>query len=83
MERETAYRLKNKAEFILRLTENEFEYDSAFRAVFSYNLKDPIIANIISEGGVGDFLIIPRDMESEENLKKQERERLRKLVDSL
>ena len=83
MKRMIAYKLGNKTEFILLLRKNEFEYNSFTSAVISPDMRDPELASIVSEGKYGPYLIIPEDARKESDLKIRERERLRKLADSL
>lgn len=66
MERLEAYRLKSKDKFIAYLRENGFEYNIFNLSITYPGLSEPEIANIIQEGVLGAFVIMPFDSEKEE-----------------
>jgi len=82
MRRQDAYKLPNKEALIFFLEKNGFSYNPHRLGVFSLELKDPIIANIVQEGVCGTYLIMEADSEVDGGLKVSEKNRLRELVES-
>ena len=82
MEREDAYKIGwDFHGFVGELEKKGFDYNSSTMSILSSDLKSPNIGILLR--GEENYIIINKDSPQDGEAKRKERERLRKLVESL